>query len=304
MRRVAVLLAALTCLSSALAQVCSSELRGALLNLELDRPASGIDAAEVLKRAVDLVEPALPVLRSGGTVPLPADHAAYGAVRFLQQRKLLPSDWDPGPLDGATWDAMLAAFLDWYGLRGQLPGEPATAGELVNDMARVLERVAATIRPAALLASDPADGNRITFWAIIWNWTVYPRLLVVRPDASVELGNDPRAVLPSLGNCAVRVTHFVTAPQETAKRLFLTHNDSRMYIVASLPERDGAWPLAIEPATELEAFSFALPDLAGVRVYAAVFDGPDVGIGTILGLMTRVRTNMSPMSFLSHMQTP
>jgi len=54
----------------------------------------------------------------------------------------------------------------------------------------------------------------------------------------------------------------------------------------------------------LDAFDFSLPELGAVNVYAAVFDGPEVGFGTILGLMTRVRTNMSPMAFLSHMQTP
>jgi hypothetical protein len=171
-------------------------------------------------------------------------------------------------------------------------------------MSTVLGRVADTIRPAALLASDPDDGNKLKFWAIIWNWTVYPRLLVIRPDQGVELDDDPRSVLPNLGNCAVSISNFVTAPQETAKRLFLTHNESRMYIVGSLPERSGSWPLEVEAGAELEAFDFSLAELGGVRVYAAVFDGPEVGIGTILGLMTRVRTNMSPMAFLSHLRTP
>jgi len=288
----------------AAAQVCRSELRSALVNLELARPATGVDAALVLRRAVDLVEPALPALRGGGTVPLAEDHVGYSSVRFLYQRKLLPAGWTEAELSEATWRAMLGAFLDWYGLNGPLPDAPLTAADVVDDMATVLGRVADTIRPAALLASDPADGNRLKFWAIIWNWTVYPRLLVVRPDQGVELGNDPRSVLHNLGNCAVRVTDFVTAPQETAKRMFLTHNDSRMYIVGSLPERSGSWPLEIAAGAELEAFDFSLAELGGVRVYAAVFDGPQVGMGTVLGLMTRVRTNMSPMVFLSHMQSP
>ena len=71
-----------------------------------------------------------------------------------------------------------------------------------------------------------------------------------------------------------------------------------------MPERSGSWPLAIDAGAELEAFDFSLAELGGVRVYAAVFDGPEVGFGTILGLMTRVRTNMSPMAFLSHLQSP
>jgi len=288
----------------AAAQVCRSELRSALANLEPARPATGVDAALILRRAVDLVEPALPALRGVGAVPIAEDHVGYPAVRFLQQRKLLPDGWSESELTAETWRAMLAAFLDWYGLTGPLPDAPESAIDLVDDMATVLGRVAETIRPAALLASDPEDGNKLKFWAIIWNWTVYPRLLVVRPDAGADLGNDPRSILASLGNCAVQVDNFVTAPQETAKRLFLTHNDSRMYIVSSLPERSGSWPLEIAAGEELEAFDFSLAELGGVRVYAAVFDGPEVGFGTILGLMTRVRTNMSPMSFLSHLQTP
>lgn len=291
-------------LSTAAAQVCRAELASALPDTALDRPASGVDAALVLKRAVDLVEPALPVLRAGGTVPLSEDAVGYAAVRFLHQRRLLPQGWSEGELTTEAWSAMLGGFLAWYGLNGPPSTAPVTAADVVDDVATVLERVAGTIRPAALLASDPSDGNKLKFWAIIWNWTVYPRLLVVRPDEGVELGNDPRAVLPNLGNCAVRVTNFVTAPQETAKRLFLTHNDSRMYIVASLPDRVGAWPLEIAAGAELDAFDFSLPELGAVNVYAAVFDGPEVGFGTILGLMTRVRTNMSPMAFLSHMQTP
>jgi len=288
----------------AAAQVCRSELRSALVNLELSRPATGVDAALVLRRAVDLVEPALPALRGGSAIPIAESHVGYASVRFLHRRKLLPEAWVEGELTADTWQAMLAAFLGWYGLSGPLPDAPTSAGDVIDDMAVVLDRVAQTIRPAALLASDPADGNRLKFWAIIWNWTVYPRLLVVRPDEQVELGNDPRDVLPNLGNCAVTVDNFVTAPQETAKRLFLTHNDSRMYIVGSLPERAGAWPLEIATGAELEAFDFSLAELGGVKVYAAVFDGPEVGFGTILGLMTRVRTNMSPMAFLSHLQSP
>ena len=91
---------------------------------------------------------------------------------------------------------------------------------------------------------------------------------------------------------------------ERAKSLFITHNDSRMYVVASEPERTAAWPLEVEPGTELQAFDFSLPELDGVRLYAAVFDGPDIGIGKVLGLMTSVRTNLSPTGFISHMQTP
>lgn len=291
-------------LATAAAQVCLEEIHGALLDSQLERPATGVDAALALKRAVDLVEPALPRLRTGGSVPLAEDHPAYPAVKFLQDRRLLAPNWTPDALDEQTWRAMLSAFLAWYKLDGPLPDAPGSAADVVNDVALVLGEVSSAIRPAALLASDPDNGDRLSFWAIIWNWTVYPRLLVVRPLDGVELGRDPRAVLPNLSNCAVKVDRYISAPQERAKSLFLTHNDSRMYVVASEPQAGGAWPLEVEPGAELQAFDFTLPELDGVRVYAAVFDGPEIGIGRILGLMTSVRTNLSPTGFISHMQTP
>ncbi len=291
------------CATLAAAQVCSEELAAAVPGGELDRPATGVDAALVLRRAVQLVEPALPPLvRVDGAV-VPADHPAREAVDYVRARGLLPDGWDADELTPEAWRQMHAGFLAWYKLDGPLPSRVGSVRELVADMAATLARVGGAVRPAALLASDPDDGNRLSFWAVIWNWTVYPRLLVYRPQDGIELRGSPRDVLSHLSNCAVRVSAFITAPEGTAKDLFLAHNDSRMYVVASQPDA-GAWPLEVPPGAELDAFAFALPELADAQVYAAVFDGPEVGFGTILGLMTRVRTNLSPAGFLSHMQSP
>lgn len=298
----AVLCAAL--LATASAQVCRAELTAALPDSDLSRPATGADAALVLQRAVKLVEPALPQLRRGGNLPIAEDHPAYEAAKFLQDRKLLAANWSAENLDAQSWNSMLAGFMAWYKLRDPGVDAPATVGELIDDVATILEDVGNAIRPAALLASDPEDGNRLSFWAVIWNWTVYPRLLVFKPQPGVELGRNPRDILPALGNCAVKVDRYISAPEETAKSLFLTHNDSRMFVVASEPRGRAEWPFEVVAGRELEAFDFSLPELAGVRVYAAVFDGPDVGVGKVLGLMGSVRTNLSPVGFISHMQTP
>lgn len=287
----------------AAAQVCRDELVGALPDRSLDRPATGVDAALVLLRAVQLVEPALPPLARVDDVGLDESHPAYGAVRYLRERGLLPPSWQPEELAAEAWREMNSRFLGWYELGGPLPDAPVTVGDLVDDMARTLARVGQAVRPAALLAWDPEDDDRISFWAIIWNWTVYPRLLVFRPDPGVDLSRSPRDALPHLSNCAVRVAAYVTAPEGTAKDLFLAHNESRMYVVATQPEKPG-WPLLVEQGAELDAFAFALPELEGAEVYAAVFDGPEVGFGTLLRLMTSVRTNLSPAGFLNHLQTP
>lgn len=284
------------------AEICRPELLGTLTDTELDRPATGADAAMLLKRAVELIEPALPTLRRANALPVESGHPAYSSVRYLHERRLLPAAWDPESIDAAVWQEMLSGFMGWYKLSGQLPDAPLTAGDLLDDTMAVLKRVSDTVRPAALLATDPADNRRLSFWAIIWNWTVYPRLLVFRPDEDLSL-DDMRGTLAALGTCALRVENYVTAPEETAKRLFLAHNDSRMYVVASRPDT-GTWPYSVAPGEELDAFGFMLPELDGVRLYAAVFDGPAAGAGTILGLMSRVRTNMSPFTFFGHLEIP
>lgn len=300
--RAASLLLVLAVASAASAEVCRAELTTALRDHTLQRAPTGIDAVLALKRAIDLVEPALPPLRSGSAVPLPEDDAAFAVARYLADRRLLPSSWRPDQLDAATWAAMLSTFLSWYELPPVQPGAPATAEELIDDLSATLTRVAGAIRPAALLATDPSDGGRTVFWALIWNWTVYPRLIVLRPSGDPLA--QPQEVLPRLSNCAVRVNAYISAPHDTAQRLFLTHNSSRMFVVAALPGSDSSWPLEVPPGNELDAFVYRLPTLRGVDVYAAVFEGPSVGVGTLLGMLPRVRTNISPFNLGRYLATP
>lgn len=307
MRRLLVLLCLLAPVGGAAsAQICVPELRGALTDLSDARAASGVDAALLLRRAVDLVEPGLPPLRrlSDARLPVPADAPYADTVRYLAERKLLPDGWDPGAIDATTWAAMLNGFRAWYRLDPVAVRSPDDLGHLLLDTATTLDDVSRAIRPAALLASDPSDGRRLAFWAIIWNWTVYPRLLVLRPRTDVTLADGPRAVLEHMGNCAVHVRSYVMAPEDTAKRLFLTTNQSRMYVVGSVPYRPDAWPQAIPEGGELSAFDFGAPVVRGLSLYAAVFDGPSVGVGTLFGLFTQLRTNVSPTRFLSFLQTP
>ncbi len=303
-RFAAVLVALVLCAPVAIAQVCATELMEALpdAGATLQRPATGVDAALVLKRAVELVEPALPPLQYDKPVPLDNADPDYQAVKYLVERKLLPKAWSKEELTAETWSGMLSAFLAWYKLPAVHVEAPAAVDGLLADMSGVLERVSHAVRPAALLATDQDDGSRTSFWAIIWNWTVYPRLLVIRPDP--EVGSRPNDVLQALSNCALNITAYVSAPEETAKSLFLSHNSSRMYVVSSLPSKNGFWPYEVPAGDELAAFGFDLPDLSGVRLYAAVFDGPEVGFGTLLSLFWRVRTNVAPTALMGYLSTP
>lgn len=290
--------------TAANAQICVPELRSALSDLSAERPGTGIDAAVLLKRAVDLVEPGMPPFKAGATGPLSEDDPNADVVRFLAQRNLLPGGWSPDTLSREAWQAMIDRFLGWYDVERFEVHEPAGIGDLLFDVATALDGVSRAVRPAALIAADPDDPDRIAFLAIIWNWTSYPRLLVYRPREDLSLAEGPRAVLPKLGNCAVSVENYVTAPAATAAKLFLANNNSRMYVVGSVPARPGAWPMEVKAGEELDVFAFRSEALSGLSQYSAVFDGPEVGIGTVLGLLPRLRTNLSPTGFLSFMQTP
>lgn len=300
--RAALLILSLAVLQTAFAQMCRTELVTSLHDTTLERPATGLDAALALKRAIDLVEPALPPLRLGTSVPLAEDEEGFDVARYLADRRLLPNSWQPDQLDAATWAAMLSTFLSWYELPPVQPGAPGTVEELVADVSAALGRVASAVRPAALLATDPANGGRTVFWAIIWNWTVYPRLLVLKPTGDALA--HPREILPKLSNCAVSISAYISAPQDTAQRLFLTHNSSRMYVVASDPGAVAGWPFEVPQGQELNAFVYRLPDLRGVDVYAAVFDGPSVGFGTLLSMLPRIRTNISPFNLAHYLEIP
>jgi len=284
--------------------ICQPELRASLTDLSVDRPATGMDAALVLERAVKLVEPALPALVHVSSVPVEQGSAHYYDVLYLAERRLLPGSWQPGAIDAKTWKTMLDRFQSWYKVDGGDVAQPETVGDLIDEAGVALGRVSQAIRPAALLASDPNDSTKIAFWAIIWNWTVYPRLIVLRPRQDVDLSNGPKAALDHMGDCAVNVASYVMAQAGDASQLFLATNQSRMYVVASVPGRGQHWPEEVASGKELDAFAFQAPMVEDLDVYAAVFDGPEVGFTKVLGLLPKLRTNMSPIRFLNYMKTP
>jgi hypothetical protein len=304
MRRFVLVLLVALASSAAAAQICVPELRDALTDLSTDRPATGIDAALVVERAVRLVEPALPRMVVVNAVPVAKGAPHYADVLYLAERRLLPAGWKPGAIDAATWQAMLDRFQSWYKVKPFQVHAPQRVSDLLLDGATALDRVSKAIRPAALLASDPSDPTRIAFWAIIWNWTVYPRLIVLHPRNDVTLTDGPKPVLARMGDCAVHISSYVMAPAQDAAQLFLATNKSRMYVVGGVPAGTASWPKEVAAGQELKTFTFQTSLVEKLDTYAAVFDGPDVGFRTVLGLLPKLRTNMSPTRFLSYMKTP
>jgi hypothetical protein len=127
---------------------------------------------------------------------------------------------------------------------------------------------------------------------------------VLHPRSDVSLANGPRAVLQHMGDCAVHITSYVMAPARDAAQLFMATNQSRMYVVGSVPTGNSTWPEAVAAGRELDTFAFRTPLVQDLDSFAAVFDGPEVGFRTVLGLLPKLRTNMSPTRFLSYMKTP
>lgn len=303
-RRGGIILLCVLFASLAFANVCQTELHDSIDGWGDAEVATGLDAARVLERAVELVEPAMPRLAVVGGLPLGPGHAGLDSVLFLAERSLLPSDWGPGVIDADVWSAMLSRFSAWYGLDPFETGPPETDADLVADAARVLASVSAVIRPAAVLATDRLSETGLAFRGVIMNWTVYPRLVVFRPEAGATGRVDTAQAIASLETCARRIEHYFSAPEATARQLFLANNRASMVVVGSTPSRSRSWPYWVESGDEVRAFTFDDAQIADMEAYSVVFDGPAIGIAALIRLLPRIRTNVSPLGLRQYLQTP
>jgi hypothetical protein len=288
MRRLA-MVGLLLLASAAAAQVCEAELRQAL-------PGAGATpgqvAAALLARAVQLVEPALPASR-GGTGPVAEAGRAADAVTYLHRRRLLPPDWTPEGHTPEAWAAMLARFTEPYRVAAPAAAAVDPAG-MLREAALALEAVAAAVRPLPVFAVDAS--GQVTFFAVIWNWTPYPRLLVFRPRDGARLADAPESrdaappVLEAMGTCALRFDLFVYADEEVALRLFVAQGASTLRLLGTEPATPGL-PRPFGSDEVVDVITFRSPALAGIDVASVAIDGPSPGIGDILYVLVRVRTN-------------
>jgi hypothetical protein len=298
----------LTCLLSlaplAWAQVCVEELRRAL---PAGDATPGQIAASLLARAVQLVEPALPSLRDGSG-PVDGAGGAAEAVTYLHQRRLLPSGWTPEAHSPEGWSAMLAGFAGGY--RVDAPAVTGADREtMLDEVARTLEAVADAVRPLPVFAVDAQ--RRVTFFAVIWNWTPFPRLLLFRPPADLTLAGDGRTpseeaaapVLEALSGCALSFDRFVYADEAAALRLFVAQGASTLRVLGTEPDGGGA-PEAFGPDDVVAALTFRAPELGGVRVLSASIEGPSPGFGAVLGVLLQVRTNVGLEGALRSLALP
>ena len=291
-------------LSVGLAQQCLSELQTGISQDELSDPATGRDAAEYIKRAVDLLEPVLPPLFTVSNILLSPDDPDYSAVRFLAERGLLPGTWEADTLAPETWAEMVAGVADWYSLDAseELAAVP-TKGQLLENLADLIGQAAPQLDPVALFAFN-SQGNGVSFWAIIRNGGVYPRMIVQRPPEEViDARGDTAQALELLGTCAYTLSNYVSAPADTAQRLFLANNDAQMVIAQAEPSTTEG--LLYVPSGEEAAYlSFSSAATETYEHYAALFVGPSIGAMALLRIIPQLRTNMNPGEIIDFVQGP
>jgi hypothetical protein len=282
---------------------CLPELRRAL-------PPGGVPdhvvAVELLATALRLAEPAFPAMR-GGAPQIADDDPGYGAATYLYRRYLLPAEWSPERFDDDAWRRMLQAFVDAY--RAPMPETIIGGGRvgMIQDVAATLQNVSDALRPLAVFATGP--GDEVTFFAVVWNWTIAPRLIIMRPDEGLRLGDgrtsSERAqhVLEEMNTCAWRFRSFVYADESVALPLFVQQGRSIMRILASEPPRDG-WPVVIDADEVVPAFRFDHEVLDGVQAIAVSIEGPSIGVGTAVAVLAQVRTNLGVNDLFHYLAIP
>ncbi|TVR93406.1 MAG: hypothetical protein EA416_05165 [Trueperaceae bacterium] len=281
--------------------VCEPQLRRAL---PLPGVSDGVVAVELLAAAVRQVEPALRPWRNPGA-PIPAGERGAEAARFVASVGLLPDGWSLETHDLDAWQAMHARFAGWY------RATPATVQGgnregMLSDMVATLGAVSGALRPLVVFATG--QGDEVTFFAVMWNWTPQPRLLLFEPAPGLRLGEgrgDERAepVLAAMSGCALRFERFAYAPEDLAIGLFGQQGESIFRVVASDPPEAGL-PAVFEAERLMDVFRFDDPALAGVRVLSGGVEGPSIGAGTVLRLLAVVRTNINLDGIFFHTAFP
>ena len=291
----------LTGLGGAFAQTCTTEIRGEVPDAALSQTATGLDAAEALRRTVDVLEPALPQLYSMPTeFSVMPSEAHYTTARFLRERGLFPSTWTPDGLEPADWEFMLNGLRDWFGLPQVTVAQPPTLETVLDDLNEVVELALPSLETIGLFSPSSDDDSKLAFWGIARRDSIYPRIIVQRPPEA-DVGRGADAALAALSTCAHTPTRFLSAAEATARTLFLENNRSDMYLVGSAPQ-----PLEgfeqIDKGQELGYLTFTAEATEGVSSYAVVFAGKGLGLNGIMRLLPRVRTNMTPQDLLRFAQ--
>ncbi len=283
--------------ADSVAAVCEPQLRRAMPPGD---SSAGVVAVELLAAAVRQVEPALRPWR-GGQGPIPEGDRGAAAARFLEGVGLLPAGWSPETHDSADWQAMHEGFAAWYRAR-PAHVEGGSRDAMVRDMAATLASVSQALRPLAVFAIDAQQ--RVTFFAVAWNWTPRPRLVLLRTPPDLVLTDEGGAdsVLSAMSGCALRFDAYVYAREDLAMAMFGQQGESVFRVLGSDPPAD--LPVLFGPDRVLGVFRFSDPALQGVDALSGGVEGPSIGMGTALRLLASVRTNLGLDGILYHTAFP
>ncbi len=266
-------------------------------------PPLPTDPLPALAHVVRTLEPALPRSVVVGRLELPDDHPYAEDLRYLRERRVIARAAEVDPMPPEVWQAALDVVAGWYQVAAPIAGDPTDLARVGADLEVLVTRVAAALRPAALVAWTPEDAGRIAFLGLVWNWSAYPRLVVSRPSDEVWDGA-LRSAAERLATCAYDVSAYVGAVAPVAIDLFLAENRARMYLVGSEPDLPGAWPHEVPVGEEVDVFAFTHPLVADLDAFSAVFVGDGAQVLTFLRMLPQVRTNLSPVGMRRILQTP
>jgi hypothetical protein len=273
-------------------QQCFDELVSNYSPEDLQRPASNEDAISLVVSAVQLLEPVLPALHSG-PLALPAQTGSQhdAELRYLAERKLLPSTMKLGAFNHDDWLEMLWRIASWYDLKvfSGLSSSPSLF-ELIRDVAALLDKTRNLRDPIAIINTEAGEPSQVVFLALIHLDSIYPRLIVSRPDSLPF--RDRQAYLERISTCTMHIQHYFTSPGPIAARLFSSNNESRIIIAYSKPELYPAntW---VPQGQEIEALTFASEQTRDLQQYAAIFWGSGLSPQLLPRILLQVRTNMS-----------
>ncbi len=284
-------------------QVCYDELTQDLDLTTLEEKATGHDAALIFKRAIDIIEPALPPIQAGiddnqALSAVATDDPNYELYRFVSERFLLPNTWQPGEIGRSQVHRMFKRVHGWYNLPD--PREPTTGytkQEIIDDLLATFNHLidAGKNEGVAIVAAKDRSATDLSFLALVRLTGPYPRMLVYNPpiDEGIDIKNSIKNVFPYLENCLYELDDYIYSNATTAQKLFITNNQSQMYILNTQPKvMDSVF--LVPQGKEIDYFEYTAPELQGSQRYVALFDGPTPSPLTIARLISNVRTNMTP----------
>lgn len=287
----------------AFSQVCYEELTQDLDLNTLSEVATGHDAAVLMKRALEIIEPAMPPFQAGiddyqALSQVDPEDPNYELYKFVSHRFLLPNSWNPGEIGKDPVHRMFKRMHGWYKLPD--PREPTqwyTKQEIINDILTTFELLkdAGKNEGVAIIAGKDRAANELSFLSLVRLTGPYPRMLVYNPprDEVIDINSSLTNVFPYLENCLYELDDYIYANATTAQKLFITNNQSQMYILNTEPKvMDGVY--LVPQGQEIDYFEYTADVLQGSDRFVALFDGPTPNPFTIARLMSSVRTNMTP----------